>query len=792
MSFDSWLQNLRSALAPGPRQRQHRRRGSRRAAMHRPCLEILEDRLTPSFSPAVSYAAGLGPQAVVTADFNHDGKLDLAIVNYGSSDVSILLGNADGTFQPALTSATGGSPLSLAVGDFNADGTLDLATANAEGTVSVLLGIKDGSGKGTGTFGAPTNIDLGSSPSKQSVAVGDFNGDGLLDLGVTSNVYNPGFYGPGSWGGYYGNYYYPGTWYPGSYEGRANVLLGNADPQGQADGTFAPPIVTSLGTRYHTSAAAANLNGDGFADFVTFNADYGYGDVLLGDSSGYLQYHSEFYTGYYSDSVAAGDVNGDGRIDLVTGNSSGNNVSVLLGDGAGNFSAPGNYATGGWPSSLVLGDFTGDGHVDVATTNYYSDDVSVLRGAGDGTFLSAVHAAVSSYPVGVAVGDFNGDHFPDLAVANSGSNTVSVLLNTQDWRSLFGSAFPSPTTAGDAHSITVSARDTGGNVLTGYTGTVHFASSDPQAVLPADYVFTTNDHGSHTFTLTLKTAGSQWLTVTDTTTADFTWSQEGIAVNPGTATHFVVAGLPSTMTSGDTGYFSVSAYDAYGNLATNYTGTVHFTSSDTSATLPADYTFTPYNYGTAYFSATLGTAGTQSIIATDTLTLSATGTERDPGPPARHDHRTVLRCPQPGTHVHARRQRWEQLHLRHRLEQRRPRRSDGERSEQHHGPAQLFCQRLLHRRSHRDRNGRRARLHQCQSVPNSAGPGRVRDNHGGPRRCEQERPGSRGHRERRNDRAQRGDRQRGGPELQWRVGGDHCRPRRGCLRAPHHLRQWGQ
>src|SRR5258708_6728413 len=84
MSFHSWLQNLRSALAPGRRQRQHRRRGSRRAAMHRLRLEILEDRLTPSFSPAVSYAAGLGPQAVVTADFNNDTHQDLAVVNYTS------------------------------------------------------------------------------------------------------------------------------------------------------------------------------------------------------------------------------------------------------------------------------------------------------------------------------------------------------------------------------------------------------------------------------------------------------------------------------------------------------------------------------------------------------------------------------------------------------------------------------------------------------------------------------------------------------------------------------------
>ena len=104
----------------------------------------------------------------------------------------------------------------------------------------------------------------------------------------------------------------------------------------------------------------------------------------------------------------------------------------------------------------------------------------------------------------------------------------------------------------------------------------------------------------------------------------------GLSFDPGTlqknglpSNMCVLAGFPSTITSGDYGSFSVTAYDAYGNGAT---GTVHFTSSDGSATLPADYTFTPSNYGTAYsFSATLRAAGTQSITATDTANSTITG-----------------------------------------------------------------------------------------------------------------------------------------------------------------------
>jgi hypothetical protein len=193
--------------------------------------------------------------------------------------------------------------------------------------------------------------------------------------------------------------------------------------------------------------------------------------------------------------------------------------------------------------------------------------------------------------------------------------------------SLAVSGFPSVTTAGVAGGFTVTALNANGTTDTGYTGTVHFTSSDARAVLPANYTFTAADAGSHTFSATLKTAGTLSITATDTTTAGITGTDGGITVQPAAASKLVVSGYPSPTTAGASHTFTVTAEDPYGNTATGYAGTVHFTSSDARAVLPANYAFTTADAGTHTFSATLKTAGTQSITATDTTTVSISGTD---------------------------------------------------------------------------------------------------------------------------------------------------------------------
>src|SRR5262249_42555807 len=137
-------------------------------------LETLEDRLVPTFLPPVDYAL-TSPGAVLTGDYNGDGKLDVAAV--ASNGVSVLLRNGDGTFQSGRDTTTGVGAGWVEAGDFNRDGKLDLVTANAS-DLTILLS------RGDGTFLAPRHLALGSNPL--ALAVGDFNADGIPDLGVGS------------------------------------------------------------------------------------------------------------------------------------------------------------------------------------------------------------------------------------------------------------------------------------------------------------------------------------------------------------------------------------------------------------------------------------------------------------------------------------------------------------------------------------------------------------------------------------------------------------------------------
>ncbi len=285
-----------------------------------------------TFGAPQAFAVGNDPVGLCAADFNGDGKIDLAVVNDQDATVSILLGNGDGTFQAQTTAPTGPNPGSIVAADFNSDGFIDLAIANTSGSVSVLLG------NGDGTFTAKPDFSVGSHPI--GITTGDFNGDGHLDLAVADAAINVVF-----------------------------IFFGNNN------GSFTPHGNFATASPPH-SLIAADLNGDGILDLVTADENcsvapcpVGLVSVLLGNSNGTFQTAVTFPTGSTAYQVVAGDFNGDGSTDLATVNMQANSASVLLGNGAGTFAAPINFTVNGAPTSLAVSDFNSDGRLDLALTS---------------------------------------------------------------------------------------------------------------------------------------------------------------------------------------------------------------------------------------------------------------------------------------------------------------------------------------------------------------------------------------------------------------------------------------
>ena len=231
--------------------------------------------------------------------------------------------------------------------------------------------------------------------------------------------------------------------------------------------------------------------------------------------------------------------------------------------------------------------------------------------------------------------DLGGTYYPLQADGTLGAPVTSITLRNGEGAvlikassvatSLLITGTPSSATAGAPIQLTVSAVDSSGQVVPGYTGTVHFTSTDTAAGLPGDYTFTAADNGVHTFSVTLKTAGSQALTVTDAMTG-ITGTQT-VTVQAAAASQLLLT-APASVTVLRPFRLTVTALDPYGNRAGSYSGAVHFTSSDSLAWLPADYAFTATDAGQHTFSRglVLWQTGTQTITATDLETLITAGT----------------------------------------------------------------------------------------------------------------------------------------------------------------------
>jgi len=357
----------------------------------RPCAA--QERLR--FASPEYLVAGSDPQTLITADFNSDGKLDLAVVT--PKAIAILMNNGDGTFQTATYSSAGNGIVGLAAADFNGDGKLDLAVANQgthleqkSGSVSILLG------NGDGTFYQTTYLATVATPA--AIQAADLNGDGKADIIVS------GF----------------GTAFGG---GALASLLGNGD------GTFQSPIFFSAGDAVF-DIYVADLNRDGKPDLLVRN--YNAPAVLLGNGDGTFQSPAFFSAGNLPVSFAIGDFNGDGLLDIAdVCDAENGSISVLLGNGDGSFQPPKYryFLSPQEPWAVVTADFNGDGILDLAVTSQLvTNSLHIFLGKGDGTFGIGLPIDVNAQTFDTVTGDFDGDGKPDWAFI-VGFRSVGVLLN---------------------------------------------------------------------------------------------------------------------------------------------------------------------------------------------------------------------------------------------------------------------------------------------------------------------------------------------------------------------------
>ena len=615
---------------------------------------------TPSFSlnplqPPI--AVGTGPQSVVTGDFNGDGIPDLAVVNAYASTITVLLGNGDGTFTSTPLLATGISPRSIVVGDFNRDGHIDLAVTvlnsnSINSSVNVFLG------NGDGTF-TPSSLSPLAGQDAGTMLVGDYNGDGLLDLAVV-NGEAPGL----------------------------TVLLGNGD------GTFTPSTLSPQLGFAPSAIAQGDFNGDGILDLAVANFYNNNVTILLGAGDGTFGQIGTVTTGGYSNSIAVGDLNGDGKLDLAISNEYNGTVTILLGKGDGTFTAAASPSlSGGELSAIAIADLNADGNADLIVANF-SSSITVLRGNGDSTFAAGINATVGSGAQSLAVGDWNRDGIPDVVTANTNDNTLTVVTSVLTQKatasasgispvgqgsqnvdasyagdSVYAASASSPTTLTaksgappvtlslsptsitTAQALTVTIAVSGSPVPTGsvkLTSGSYASAATPLSggsatiVIPAGTLPVGTDALSATYTPDTPSAliytsatgsGSVTVNVTVGTTTSFVLSNGNLTF---TATVAPVAGsgIPTgsvgfysgqtllgtgTLSSGVASYTATSFPTGNASLSAQYSGDPNFTQS-TSASIPV------LNATLASSSLTVASAGSVSDVLTFAVAPGYSGT----------------------------------------------------------------------------------------------------------------------------------------------------------------------
>jgi hypothetical protein len=346
-------------LPSGARSLRARFQGSQSNIVRQTVTTLPSYALRPAYLPSGGYAS-----SIVTADFNKDGKPDLAMFTDTPSAVSVLLNDGSGGFRPGGTYALAGYLTGhvLTTADFDGDGVLDLAAGGSAGVFLLR-------GNGDGTFGTPVSIN--STSPVISLVAGDFNGDGMADIAACGGNNN------------------------------LIVLLR------KSDGSFTPTLQNLNGPTY--GIEVADFNGDGIADLAL---DFG---VLLGNGDGTFGRLNGYGTGLAPILGAVADLNGDGKPDVVlTGDFFAVAFVVVLVNGDGTFRSAIPF-NGTYQFRIAVGDFNGDGKLDLASTDAFNGGVRIYSGRGDGSFNESAFYMRGQSPVAIAAGDWNGDGQADIA-----------------------------------------------------------------------------------------------------------------------------------------------------------------------------------------------------------------------------------------------------------------------------------------------------------------------------------------------------------------------------------------